>query len=98
MKSTYDTGAMRRVSKELMDLSDEYSAIYNRLIQNATTMGEAYKAPDSLDFENQIKGFEDDLKAMTEHIRLCAQALEQQAKNQEARSEDNSMQVKKLIN
>lgn len=98
MKLTADTQEMRNASQKLKEMSEEYTTIYTRLMNAASTMGEAWKAPDNLAFVEQITGFCDELKQMTDHIVQSSQALEQQALNYEATVENNITGVKKLVN
>ena len=97
MKLVVDTPEMHKASQKLAQLSEEYT-LYNRLINTASTMGEAWKAPDNLTYVEQINGFCDDLQAMVQHIEQSAQALEQQAVNYETTCDNNVTGVKKLVN
>ncbi len=98
MKMTTDTGEMHKASQKLTQLAEEYTSIYTRLLNTASTMGEAWKAPDNLAYVEQINGFLEELKVMTSHIEQSSQALEQQAVNYEATVENNIAGVKKLVN
>lgn len=98
MKLVVDTPEMHKASQKLTQLSEEYTSLYNRLINTASTMGEAWKAPDNLAFVDQINGFCEELQQMTQHISQSAQALEMQAKNYETTCENNVTGVKKLVN
>lgn len=98
MKLTVDTGEMRSAAGKLKQLAEEYTSIYTSLLNKASTMGEAWKAPDNLAYVEQINGFLEELKAMTNHINGSAQALEQQAGNYEATVDSNIVGVKKLNN
>ena len=98
MKLTVDTGEMRSSASKLAQLAEEYTTIYTRLLNTASTMGEAWKAPDNLAYVEQINGFCEELKAMTAHIEQAFKAMEQQASNYELTSENNVTGVKKLAN
>lgn len=98
MKFSVDPPELHKVSTKLNDLSNEYEEVYKSLLNSASTMGEAYKAQDNLAFVDQINGFSEELKAMTEHMRQCSQAMEQIAKNYEVTSENNTASVKRLAN
>ncbi len=98
MKMTTDTGEMHKAADKLLQQAEEYTSIYTRLLNTASTMGEAWKAPDNLAFVDQINGFLEELKAMTSHIEQASQALNQQASNYEATVEGNIAGVKKLAN
>ena len=98
MKLVVDPPELHTASQKLTQLAGDYSTVYNRLINAASTMGEAWKAADNLAFVEQINGFCDDLKAMTEHLEQAASALEQQAKNYEATRDNNVTGVRQLAN
>lgn len=98
MKLVVDTPEMHKASQKLTQMSEEYSTLYNRLINTASTMGEAWKAPDNLAFVDQITGFCEELQQMAQHIEQAAQTLEIQAKNYETTCENNVTGVKKLAN
>lgn len=98
MKLVVDPPELHKASQKFSQLATDYSTIHNRLINTASTMGEAWKAADNLAFVEQITGFCDDLKAMTEHLEQAAQTLEQQAINYENQRDNNISGVKRLKN
>ena len=98
MKFTVDPPELHKASQRLSQLSGEYTDVYNRLMTTASTMGEAWKAADNLAFVDQIKGFCDELKAMSDHLLQAGKALEQQAANYETTRENNITGVKQLAN
>jgi WXG100 family type VII secretion target len=98
MNLVVDPPELHKASQKFTQLADDYSTVHNRLINTASTMGDAWKADDNLAFVEQITGFCDDLKAMTEHLRQAAQALEQQALNYENTRDGNITAVKQLEN
>jgi WXG100 family type VII secretion target len=98
MRFVVDPPELHKASQKFTQLSGEYTSVYNRLINTASTMGEAWKAADNLAFVEQITGFCDELKAMTEHLEQAAQALEQQAVNYETTRDNNITGVKQLAN
>jgi WXG100 family type VII secretion target len=98
MKLVVDPPELHKASQKFTQLSEDYTSMYNRLINTASTMGEAWKAADNLAFVDQITGFCDDLKAMTDHLVQAAQALEQQAVNYETTRDNNVSGVRQLAN
>jgi WXG100 family type VII secretion target len=98
MKLVVDPPELHKASQKFTQLADDYTTVYNRLMNTAGTMGEAWKAADNLAFVEQITGFCDELKEMTAHLGQAAQALEQQAKNYETTRDNNVTGVKKLTN
>ena len=98
MKLTVDTGEMSKASQTLTQLSEEYTAIYTSLLNTASTMGDAWKDHANLTYVDQINGFCEELKAMAAHIQQASEALELQATNYVARSNDNASVAKTLVN
>lgn len=89
---------MAKASKRLQALSESYTEIYTKLLQDANTMGTAWEGADNLAFVEQINGFTEELKAMAAKLLTASQALEKQRANYVARQESNITQVKKLVN
>lgn len=98
MKLVVDPPELHKASQTFAQLAGDYNNVYNRLINAASNMGEAWKAADNLAFVEQINGFCEELKAMKDHLDLASQALEQQAKNYETTRDDNIAGVKQLVN
>lgn len=98
MKLVVDPPELHKASQKFVKLSEDYTTLYNRLINTASTMGDAWKAEDNLAFVEQIKGFCDDLRAMTEHLQQASQALEKQAINYETTRDNNVTGVRQLAN
>ncbi len=98
MKFTVDPPELHKASQKFTQLSGEYTTVYNRLLNAARTMGDAWNAADNLAFVDQINGFCEDLKAMADHLEQAAQALEQQAQNYESVRDNNITSVKRLTN
>ena len=89
---------MERASKSLKEISEAYTTIYKRLMEDAGTMGSAWEGADNLAFVEQINGFAEELQAMADKIMSAGEALDQQRRNYMARQEDNVAQVRKLTN
>ena len=98
MKFVVDPPELHTASQKFTQLASEYTTVHNRMINTASTMGEAWKAADNLAFVEQIIGFCDDLEEMTKHLDQAAQALEQQAANYETTRDNNVNGVKQLVN
>lgn len=98
MKLTVDPTELHSASQSFNQMSGDYTSIYNRLINAASNMGDAWKSADNLAFVQQITGFCEDLKAMAGHLEQASQALELQAKNYEGTRDDNISSVKRLAN
>ena len=89
---------LETTSKKLAEHSQNYTQIYQQLLQEASTMGAAWEGDDNLAFVNQINGFLDDLKMMADKLKIASDALNQQRLNYKARQDDNIAQVKNLAN
>ena len=98
MRLTVDPPELHKAASKFNELAQEYTTVYQRLINSASTMGEAWKAADNLAFVDQINGFCDDLKNMTDHLTQAATALDMQAKNYEDVRDNNISSVKQLAN
>ncbi|MDR1210348.1 MAG: WXG100 family type VII secretion target [Clostridiales bacterium] len=98
MKFAVDPPELRKASGKFAQLAGDYASVHTRLINTASTMGDAWKAADNLAFVEQITGFCDDLKAMTSHLEQAAAALEQQAVNYETTRDNNISGSKQLVN
>ena len=98
MKFTVDPPALHSAAQKFSQLSEEYTMVYNRLLNAAQTMGNAWNAADNLAYVDQINGFTEELKAMAAHLLQASGALEQQAKNYEAVRDNNVTSVKQLAN
>ncbi len=98
MKLVVDPLELHKASQKFNELAAEYNSVHSRLMNAARTMGDAWRAADNLAFVEQITGFCDDLKAMTEHIEIAAQTLHKQGANYEANRDHNISSVKLLEN
>ena len=98
MKLVVDPPELHKASDKFSQLAGEYTSVYNRLLNTASTMGEAWKAADNLAFVDQINGFCEDLQAMVEHLNQASQALTKQAQNYESTRDNNVTGVKTLAN
>ena len=93
-----DVEALNNGSKELADISENYSRISAQLMDKASTMGAAWDAEDNLAFVSQITGFCDEMKTMAGKLKQSSEILASQAKNYQTHLEDNISQVRKLKN
>jgi WXG100 family type VII secretion target len=98
MRFNVDPPELHKAAGKFTQLSGEYESVYSRLMNTASTMGEAWKAADNLAFVDQINGFCEELKAMTGHLTQAATALDQQATNYETTRDNNVTGVKQLAN
>ncbi len=87
-----------KASKSLIEMSANYTEIYQKLIQQAETMGAAWEADDNLAFVTQIKGFCQELATMADKLNTAGETLEKQKANYESRRDNNTTAVKKLTN
>lgn len=89
---------LQKASQKVSSISQSYTDIYTKLLQQARTMGEAWEGDDNLAFVNQINGFCEDLKSMADKLQTASQALDKQSKNYSGTQEGNITQVKRLAN
>lgn len=94
--SSFET--MKNAAKKLEDISVNYSNISSKLLKNAQTMGVAWDGADNQAFVQQITGFADDLKSMSDKLSTASKALEAQRLNYVNRQDNNITQVQKLQN
>jgi len=97
-KFTVDPPELHAASGKFNQYASDYKDVHTRLINKASTMGEAWKAADNLAFVEQILGFCDELQAMTEHLEQASQALKKEAENYEETRDNNIVSVKQLAN
>ena len=98
MKLYVDPPELHNAAGKLRQFSADYTTVYNRLINAASTMGEAYRSADNQAFVDQINGFCEELKAMADHLDLSAQALDKQAENYETTRDNNVAVARQLVN
>lgn len=98
MNFTVDTADLRTAAKKFNDLSQEYTAVYTRLLNAARTMGSAWDSADNQSYVDQINGFCEELKAMSAHLNQGAQSLNQQAGNYETTRDNNIAGSRQLAN
>ncbi|MDR1638856.1 MAG: WXG100 family type VII secretion target [Clostridiales bacterium] len=96
--TTVNTGELHKASTTLIALSEEYTEIYKRLLNTASTMGAAWDSPDNRAFVDQINGFAAELQAMAEHIAASAKTLDQQGGNYETVVDAHIVQIKNMQN
>ena len=98
MNLKVDPVELHSASQRLIQMAADYTTVYNRLMNAATNMGEAWKAADNLAFVDQIQGFCDDLKSMFQHLENGAKALDMQAASYETVRDGNVTGVRRLAN
>ena len=98
MKIYVDPPELHSAAGKLRQFSADYTTVYNRLINAANTMGDAYRSADNQAFVDQINGFCEELKAMADHLDLSAQALDKQAENYEVTRDNNAAVARQLAN
>jgi WXG100 family type VII secretion target len=98
MRFNVDPPELHKASGKFTDLAGQYRSVHTRLINTASTMGEAWKSADNLAFVERITGFCEELNNMTKHLEQAAAALEKQATNYETVRENNITVVNQLTN
>lgn len=98
MKLRVTPEELGKVSTKLSEFSRSYEEIYKQLLQQASTMGEAWEGEDNVAFVEQITGFTQELKAMADKLQLASDALKQQQTNYANTQDTLTSSVKKLKN
>ncbi len=98
MKLRVTPEELGKVASKLSEFSKSYEDIYKQLLQQASTMGEAWEGEDNVAFVDQITGFTQELKAMADKLQLASDALKQQQTNYANTQETLTSSVKKLKN
>ena len=89
---------MTNTAKYLKEMSAKYTELYTQLMQDATTMGQAWEGADNIAFVEQIKGVTTELENMAKKLEVAGDALNIQAENYKGIQDVNIQQVKKLAN
>ena len=89
---------LQAASGQFAELSVSYTDIYSQLLQQASTMGQAWEGEDNQQFVNQITGFTEELKSMADKLQTASDALKVQANNYSERQQSNMQSVKQLTN
>ncbi len=89
---------LEATSVKLSEHSKNYKAIYQQLLEEASTMGTAWQGEDNLAFVEQINGCLDNLQAMTNKLQQVSEAMHQQQVNYTTQVQSNIAQVQKLSN
>ena len=87
---------LETASQAIAGLSEEYTSIYTQLLQQANTMGEAYKGEENIAFVNKINGLCDHLRAMANKLKDGSDTLYQQAGQYIGRRDFNKQQINNL--
>jgi len=98
MRIVVDPPELHTASGAFNQLAEEYTVVYQSLLNTASTMGSAWQAADNLAYVDQINGFCDDLQRMVSHLQQASQALTKQAQNYEATRDNNITTVRTLVN
>ena len=98
MNFTVDTDDLRKAASKFTQYSQDYTGVYNRLLNAARTMGGAWDSDDNRSYVDQINGFCEELKAMAAHLDNAALSLNQQAGNYETTRDNNIAGSKQLAN
>ncbi len=93
-----DPSKMRSAAGQLTTLSETYSGLAKQLMNNASTMGDAWQGEDNQAFVTQITGFTQELEAMAQKLKNASTTLEKQAINYEQRQDAIVSSVKTLTN
>ncbi len=87
---------LRNAATKVSGYADTFEEIYKSLLQQASSMGEAYQSTDNEAFVEKINGIATNLNQMVEKLRAGSDNLTAQAQNYEDRRQDNINQVNSL--
>ena len=93
-----DPAQMKTVASQIAELSQTYSNYAKQLMQDASTMGDAWQGEDNQAFVAQITGFTEELELMARKLQTGSETLTQQATNYEQRQDAITSGVKSLAN
>ncbi len=89
---------MENSAIKLEQLADEYTKLYNQLLEGTRRMGSAWEGADNLAFVNRIEGFTEEFAQMAQKLRTAGQTLRKQKQAYIDRQESNIAAVNKLKN
>ncbi|MBQ5994623.1 MAG: WXG100 family type VII secretion target [Clostridia bacterium] len=93
-----DPAQMKTAAQKLSELAQTYSNYGKQLMQDASTMGDAWQGEDNQSFVAQITGFTEELEAMSKKLITASETLTQQANNYEQRQDAITTSAKSLAN
>ncbi|NMB34510.1 MAG: WXG100 family type VII secretion target [Clostridium sp.] len=89
---------LEKASGRLAEISENYTEIYKKLMEQAQTMGEAWEGADNIAFVDQITGFCTELERMSQKILSASETLMKQKEHYVNRQETNITEARKLTN
>jgi len=98
MKLTVDPADLRAAAGKFSEYSQNYTQIYQRLLNTAGTMGAAWDNDDNKAFVERINGFCDELKAMVARLDTASQTLNAIAKGYEDTTTENIQVINRQAN
>jgi len=89
---------LQDASKKIDGLAGEYEQQYKLLYNEVGEMGAAWKGADNTAFVQQIEGFQEDFKQMTDMLRNYARFLRESAEKYSTTQTDIVNYAKQLTN
>lgn len=91
--------ARLELSATLIDsLNNDYQRLFNQLFEAVDTMNTAWSGKDNTAFTNQIKGFNDDLRAISNIMSQYSQFLKNTARAYQETQDELYNQAQHLVN
>ena len=95
---TVDPQKLEAAATAIDNQSADYEKSYRQLFTEVDSMAAAWQGADNLAFTNQIKGFEDDFKAVVSLMKQYSEFLKTSAKTYRQTQDEVVTQAKKLVN
>jgi len=95
---TVDPQKLETTATAIDNQAADYEKSFGLLFSEVDAMATAWQGADNLAFTNQIKGFEDDFKAMASLMKQYSEFLKTSAKTYRTTQSDVASQAGKLVN
>ncbi|MCL1853218.1 MAG: hypothetical protein FWF88_09350 [Peptococcaceae bacterium] len=95
-ETAFDPHDMERVGEYMEDLSSDYQKIYRELLEVGSTMGNAWKAPDNIEFVKQLNSCGEALQSMSNRLWTSGGTLKLQKGNYVTNQKNNIEHAKSL--
>jgi WXG100 family type VII secretion target len=95
---TVDPQKLEAAATAMDSQSADYEKSFRQLFSEVDAMATGWDGADNLAFTTQIKGFEDDFKAMVSLIKQYSEFLKMSAKTYKETQNEVANQAKKLVN
>ena len=91
-----DFAVLNEKAAKLSTFAEDYDAIREQLRQAATSMGSAYDSADNRSYTSHIENFCNDLKFLSDKLRVASDTIRQQASMYKSQEENNTAEANNL--